>query len=898
MFINNENKNAALVVTPYGIGRMISYRDEDQTYIVDLKSNMTLFCKQESILASINAKSDPVTAKGSNSRNHGMDLNTAYESLETMRKLNLELTCQDKGILFQTDLHHLVCADCLLETAEKEQQQKQIQLESKKQRELLKQQKLMQKKLQNKEPIENNLLPNVSSSFSLASFLQKKPKSSIVENDSTSKGQNEAPKEIKATEDENISHKIEMKQQQNGQDTEYVKTIPSSQNQQQSDYVDDPVTGPSSILRASSTLSDTTCSSAGTSDFTITGNLVSPGSDSGAIDDGSSRSSTVRPIFVAPDVRKLKKSPPCLVCNTPCCKNHSSQSWRKFMHITLCTSCESVFGIQYITTILTAPSNKERQKSLDRLMDMYDRIVLVLRYSSEYIITDLSDQLDERLTRRHKWGIGSSSAGMISGVLGLAATAAFFTPAGPPLMIASLIFGGSASAVQTGADVGLHYSEPHKMANRILALNATMMAIIRVVNTIRDALVLDQLHDLSLYMFEDENYNVSGSDRKQKLSLTSAADLLNVYDTNRVGILTSVTATRSAAALVSETSAIASAAEMSAMAGKNARFMSRGGVAAASSASSVATAFAQFAGGTLAAATLLLEAHTMKRTLETYNDGCSKAKQLRNIKIVIDASFDSNRKPTDAQPTIVRYDNTGEEYVESVATIPTTKELDSECQNYMTVLSHRIRVMTEEEVTKLLLEQNEQLDLEEGNEDDDFLDRNENVGECLVSEAFEKGTNTSTPNDGNYPSKLNAAEPNDKDKKMLTPASRLLKRIEKYHRQKVMMKHQTELSPSLDSSTVENDNNKNSSPIITNGVDDDMEDIVLWTGKDNGDDHDPNHRMQDDNNTVLSTKNAFLNWNNNHNSSSVDPLAETEIYCDDNQQKHNNSTDQLLKLTV
>jgi hypothetical protein len=69
--------------------------------------------------------------------------------------------------------------------------------------------------------------------------------------------------------------------------------------------------------------------------------------------------------------------------------------------------------------------------------------------------------------------LGSSSAGLISGVLGIAAAVTIITPAGPPLLIVSLLFGGSATAVSTGTEARNYYSEPNKLAGRIQALRIT-----------------------------------------------------------------------------------------------------------------------------------------------------------------------------------------------------------------------------------------------------------------------------------------------------------------------------------------------------------------------------------------------------------------------------------------
>jgi hypothetical protein len=45
--------------------------------------------------------------------------------------------------------------------------------------------------------------------------------------------------------------------------------------------------------------------------------------------------------------------------------------------------------------------------------------------------------------------------GVLSGVLGVATAATILTPVGPPLLIASFLFGGSATAVQMSTEFAI-----------------------------------------------------------------------------------------------------------------------------------------------------------------------------------------------------------------------------------------------------------------------------------------------------------------------------------------------------------------------------------------------------------------------------------------------------------
>ena len=140
--------------------------------------------------------------------------------------------------------------------------------------------------------------------------------------------------------------------------------------------------------------------------------------------------------------KKLKPkrmSPPCLICGSPVCADHSSKSFRA-EKINVCLDCEKLFNFEYIVDCLTT-EKKERRERIDRMIDLYDRTALLLKYSAQYI-DGVAESLEQAMTRQNKIGVGGSTAGIMSGALGIAAAATILTPAGPPLLIASLLFGG------------------------------------------------------------------------------------------------------------------------------------------------------------------------------------------------------------------------------------------------------------------------------------------------------------------------------------------------------------------------------------------------------------------------------------------------------------------------
>jgi hypothetical protein len=130
---------------------------------------------------------------------------------------------------------------------------------------------------------------------------------------------------------------------------------------------------------------------------------------------------------------------PCLICGSPVCSKHTSKTFRA-ESINVCLDCEQLFNFEFIVDCLTMDT-KERREKVDRMIDLYDRTALLLRYSSQYI-DGAAASLEDTKFRQNKIGVGGSTAGLMSGALGIAAAATILTPAGPPLLVASLLFGG------------------------------------------------------------------------------------------------------------------------------------------------------------------------------------------------------------------------------------------------------------------------------------------------------------------------------------------------------------------------------------------------------------------------------------------------------------------------
>ena len=182
-----------------------------------------------------------------------------------------------------------------------------------------------------------------------------------------------------------------------------------------------------------------------------------------------------------------KKMEPCLLCANPTCTaKHASKTFQK-QKITLCVDCEALFQAKDLTHDTTETA---LQRQLERLTDAYDRAFLVLRYSSQWI-PDLVQQLQAETARDDKVTLGTSSVGVVSSAMGLAGAATLLTPAGPPLLLASLVFGTGNAAVGLGYSAHKHLgasnnNSPTAVANRLLALYGCLQAAMERIVTLRE----------------------------------------------------------------------------------------------------------------------------------------------------------------------------------------------------------------------------------------------------------------------------------------------------------------------------------------------------------------------------------------------------------------------------
>ena len=183
---------------------------------------------------------------------------------------------------------------------------------------------------------------------------------------------------------------------------------------------------------------------------------------------------------------------PCLLCASPTCTKHASREFAK-ERVTLCVDCEGLFQKEMLHQDLP----RERLSGhLERLTDAYDRAFLLLRYSSQFV-PPLVEQLHAEAARDDTVTFGTSSVGVVSGAMGFAGAAAILTPAGPPLLMASFVFGTGNAAVGLGYTANKHYhlrAGPTEVANKLIALFGFLHAIMEAIVTLRERINADPTH--------------------------------------------------------------------------------------------------------------------------------------------------------------------------------------------------------------------------------------------------------------------------------------------------------------------------------------------------------------------------------------------------------------------
>lgn len=438
-----------------------------------------------------------------------------------------------------------------------------------------------------------------------------------------------------------------------------------------------------------------------------------------------------------PRIQKLREKRAnldgCLSCGSPVCSKHSSPQFRK-EGIPVCVGCERLFHLDFIVDCMTC-SPEARRDRVHHMMNVYDGVLLLLLYSMQFV-DQVASRLQQKTRNQNHVSVGSSTVGVLSGVLGVAAAATILTPVGPPLLIASFLFGGSATAVQTSTEVRNYHSDSNRLANRIVALHGMVYSILRTADMLRNVLLRDCLLKGEL----DENDKLQ--DEQQEI-IDDGRMVMTGTDVERRAPPQSEPSPRGRKAGFAGRTA-----EVGATAGLNSHLVAQTSTVAGHHAHMAATVgtgvmrvarVARFAGGALSAATMVMETKCMANTIRQIKAGnpCEKAEMLHQIK-------------------------------SEIADLPTTESLHQECVAFLDDMARREHPMTEDEVVRLLVDVS---DLEED-------DKNEN----------ELGQDDGTP-DGEPPvpavieSRGSEESESYKDDTQIVPPSLILERI-KMHKKR------------------------------------------------------------------------------------------------------------------
>jgi hypothetical protein len=218
----------------------------------------------------------------------------------------------------------------------------------------------------------------------------------------------------------------------------------------------------------------------------------------------------------------------CFTCGSPVCKRHRSSDFGK-QNIIVCSDCAHLFSTNYMIhhvvdvdhhhdnskigddeQVSIADDELDAKKRVNNMLDVYDRSLLVLRYSIQYI-DEVATALRTNTSRHNRIGLGSSATGVVAGGLGVAAACTIWTPVGPPLLLASILFGGGATAVNAGSEAVNYRCEPNKMADRILTLHSIVSSIAQLPGVMDHRLMMREERERQLQQREEEDGNAEGA---------------------------------------------------------------------------------------------------------------------------------------------------------------------------------------------------------------------------------------------------------------------------------------------------------------------------------------------------------------------------------------------------
>ncbi|KAL3794500.1 hypothetical protein HJC23_013501 [Cyclotella cryptica] len=338
----------------------------------------------------------------------------------------------------------------------------------------------------------------------------------------------------------------------------------------------------------------------------------------------------------------------CLTCGHPTCSKHISNAFSTH-HIHICQNCAFLFELDFLVDVIAQASQQQNQHDNDdnnynnnnmqqcqervnEIIDCYDRAKLLLIYTSQYA-DDISTGLQSRTEKSNKIGVGANASGIVSGITGIVGAGALLFPpvaaAGVPILIASLVFGGGATAAHTGDYAAVKYwSEPNMLADKMVLLHGMCLSLLRIVEVLNFELSKRLGYDESNSTKQENNAervdgdqngsSNSGEEQTNGERQMLARDIRTLLEKHGVNTKLGKQAITAGTNITGSNVAC-----------RHSRFLGRVGATAANS-----FRFVPLAGGMLSAASLVVEANEIKKTLARMNEGnpCEKSIQISEIK--------------------------------------------------------------------------------------------------------------------------------------------------------------------------------------------------------------------------------------------------------------------------
>eukprot|EP00534_Pseudo-nitzschia_fraudulenta_P007829 CAMPEP_0201147704 /NCGR_PEP_ID=MMETSP0851-20130426/9237_1 /ASSEMBLY_ACC=CAM_ASM_000631 /TAXON_ID=183588 /ORGANISM="Pseudo-nitzschia fraudulenta, Strain WWA7" /LENGTH=585 /DNA_ID=CAMNT_0047423631 /DNA_START=5 /DNA_END=1762 /DNA_ORIENTATION=- len=221
--------------------------------------------------------------------------------------------------------------------------------------------------------------------------------------------------------------------------------------------------------------------------------------------------------------RKTTRTKFCDVCGNPVCTKHiipaaGGQQFR------MCVDCQFDFSQMFETTssdkmtqsginsnLLDLDHIPQLTQTLDRLLTYYTRMVLHLTFCTPNL-KELAERLTSKERTNSKIALGTGGISFVGAALGVAGTAALFTPAGPALLLAAVATSASSAAIQGGhagynALLNMSLKEANQLADRIIGWHGLCLGILDALDQLRQTL-LQQVLAIAQKNRYDDNDNV------------------------------------------------------------------------------------------------------------------------------------------------------------------------------------------------------------------------------------------------------------------------------------------------------------------------------------------------------------------------------------------------------